>query len=287
MRTVSADTLTQAVRATLGPATEPRLVLILTSLLSHLHAFARETRLTHAEWRRGIELLTACGQISTAERNEVVLLSDVLGLSSLVDMIASPAGATPSSVLGPFHILGAPPLAYGGDLVGDHAGDALVVSGTVRRTTGAPIAGARIELWQTAANGLYSNQDPAQAPFDFRARLATNADGRFLLSTVRPAPYTVPTDGPVGDLLRAVGRHPWRPSHLHLIVDADGCRQLVTELFPADDPWLDQDAVFGVREALVLAYERVTDPAELPAELIRPPALPCWRVDHDLVLADA
>jgi hydroxyquinol 1,2-dioxygenase len=288
MRDVSTSSITDAFLATIAPSTPPRLREVLTSLVRHLHDFARETKLTHAEWRAGIALLTASGAITTEERNEFVLWSDVLGLSSLVDLLDSPAGATPSSVLGPFHILGAPMLAVGGDLRGDHPGEPLVVSGVIRRPDGTPVEGAVLEIWQTAANGLYSNQDPDQAPYDFRARMVTGSDGRYLFSTVRPAPYTVPTDGPVGELLRGVGRLPWRPSHLHVIVQAPGLQTLVTELFPSDDPWLDQDAVFGVRTALVLPYTQHTDRAALPPGLAAADRLPVpfTTASLDLVLAN-
>jgi len=254
MRNVTPDTLTDLLLGLSGPKTDPRLQEVLGALVRHLHAFAREVSLTHDEWRKGLELLTRAGEISDAERNEFVLFSDVLGLSSLVDMINSPQGCTSSSVLGPFHILGAPDLPIGGDMIGDNPGPQVVVQGYVRDQAGDPIKGARIELWQTADNGLYSNQDPNQADYNLRISMVTGADGRYALSTIRPAPYLVPTDGPVGDLLNATGRHAWRPSHLHFIVQAPGHRTLVTEVFPSDDPYLDADAVFGVRSDLVMEY---------------------------------
>jgi protocatechuate 3,4-dioxygenase beta subunit len=287
MRTVTKETLTETFLGYCADDTDPRLKLILERLAHHLHAFVQETGLTHAEWRKGIELLVKAGEISDANRNEFVLFSDVLGLSSLVDMINSPPDATASSVLGPFHILGAPALPVGGDLRRDNAGAAVVISGQVRDIDGRPIPGAALEIWQTADNGLYSNQDPAQPHYNLRARMIVGDDGRYAFTTVRPAPYTVPEDGPVGELLRATGRHPWRPSHLHFIVEAEGFRTLVTELFPDDDPYLDQDAVFGVREDLVMAYRRHDDPADLPAGLeaadrIEPPF---FTVDFDFTLA--
>lgn len=254
MRNVNADTLTDLLLALSGPDTDRRLQEVLTSFVKHLHAFTKEVGLTHAEWRKGLELLTRAGEITDAERNEFVLFSDVLGLSSLVDMVNSPSDCTSSSVLGPFHILGAPDLPVGGDMIGDNEGPQVVVEGRVTDQSGAPIEGAKIELWQTADNGLYSNQDTAQSEYNLRISMTTGADGRYALSTIRPAPYLVPTDGPVGDLLNATGRHAWRPSHLHFIVQAEGYRSLVTEVFPSDDPYLDADAVFGVRADLVMEY---------------------------------
>lgn len=287
MRNVNQETLTQVFLDYCGPETSPRLRFLLEHLVNHLHDFVRETELTHAEWRKAIELLTKAGEITDDERNEFVLFSDVLGLSSLVDMIGSKPGATSSSVLGPFHILGAPDVAYGGDLKKDNDGATVVVQGQVTGSDGKPLNDATIELWQTADNGLYSNQDQAQPEYNLRARLNVSDDGRYAVTTIRPAPYTVPDDGPVGELLHATGRHPWRPSHLHFIVSAPGYRTLVTEVFPDDDPYLDEDAVFGVREDLIMKYVEhsgstpVADTFEAADRLTSP----YYTVDFDFVLA--
>lgn len=260
MRTVTQDTITDVFMNYFGDGTDPRLREIMGSLARHLHAFARETKLTHEEWRTGIAFLEKAGEISDETRHEFVLLSDVLGLSSLVDMINSVEGGTSSSVLGPFHITGSPPLALGGDMKADFEGQVLLASGRVLATDGTPIEGAELDIWQTAPNGLYSSQDPDQDTYSFHGLQTTDAAGRYGFTTVRPVSYTVPTDGPVGDILRATGRHPWRPSHLHYIVTAPGYRPLVTEIFPDDDPYLDQDTVFGVRSDLVMRYvERPAD----------------------------
>ena len=287
MRSVTKETITQSFLDYMADDTDPRLKFVLERLAHHLHDFVRETDLTHAEWRKGLELLYAAGDISTPERNEFVLFSDVLGLSSLVDMMHSSPDSTPSSVLGPFHILGAPKVPVGVDLVGDNEGDVVVVAGRVLTPEGEPIAGAELEIWQTADNGLYSNQDDAQSDYNLRAHMTSDKDGRYLFSTVRPAPYTVPDDGPVGELLHATGRHPWRPSHLHFIVQADGYRSLVTEVFPSDDPYLDEDAVFGVRERLVMEYQKRDDASGLPDDLAIKPDLkaPYYVVDFDFVLS--
>jgi len=284
MRDVNATSITDAFLATQGKDTDARLSEVLSSLSRHLHDFARETRLTHAEWRSALQFARDCGRITTDERDEFVLLSDVLGLSSLVDMLHSPADGTPSSVLGPFHIRGAPELPVGGDLQRDIPGETVVVSGVVRGLDLAPIEGARIEVWQTAPNGLYSNQDEAMDPMALRARLLSDSAGRYAFTTVRPAPYTVPTDGPVGRLLGGMGRHPWRPAHFHIIAEAVGHRALVTELFPNDDPWLDQDAVFGVRPALCVALNRHESIADWPMSLSRSPSAPFFTVDFDIIL---
>lgn len=256
MRDVQADNLTDVFMAYLGDDVTPRTREIMGALVRHLHDFARETRLTHAEWREGIAFLEACGDISDAERHEFVLLSDVLGLSSLVDMLHSTTEGTSSSVLGPFHITGAPNLPLGGDLRGDLDEPVLLVEGRVTAPSGAPVTGATLDIWQTAPNGLYSSQDPAQDVYSFHGLQSVDAAGRYRFTTVKPVPYTVPSDGPVGDILRSCDRHPWRPSHLHFIVSAPGFRTLVTEVFPDDDPYLDQDTVFGVRRDLVMHYEK-------------------------------
>ena len=288
MRNVGTHSISDAVKATFKCEDE-RTALLLTRLVDYLHDYAREVNLTHAEWRKAIEMLTKAGEISDEERNEFVLFSDLLGVSSLVDMINSPPGGTESSVLGPFHILGAPDLPIGGDMKKDNEGPTSVVSGIVRDGNGKSIEGAVLEIWQTSDNGLYSNQDPGQDRFNLRARQVTGADGRYAFTTVKPAPYTVPNDGPAGELLAVTNRHPWRPSHLHFIVMADGCQTLVTELFPEDDPYLDEDAVFGVRESLILTYKRRDDLADLPPGLEAAASIeaPFYTVDFDFTLVPA
>lgn len=286
MRNVTKDNLSQVFLDYCGHETSPRLLFLLEHLAHHLHDFIRETELTHAEWRKAIELLTKAGEITDAERNEFVLFSDVLGVSSLVDMVNTHPDATSSSVLGPFHILGAPVLEYGGDLKRDNEGASVLVQGQVRSADGRPLHNAEIELWQTAENGLYSNQDAAQPDYNLRARLKTTEDGRYAVTTIRPAPYTVPDDGPVGELLHATGRHPWRPSHLHFIVSAPGYETLVTEVFPDDDPYLDEDPVFGVREDLIMHYEEQTDPKKADNAIAARDNLttPYYSVDFDFIL---
>ncbi|MBT0959355.1 hydroxyquinol 1,2-dioxygenase [Alphaproteobacteria bacterium KMM 3653] len=255
MRNVTKDNITDVFMGYLGEDMNPRLREVMSSLVRHLHSFAREVNLTHEEWNTGIAFLEKAGEISDAERHEFVLLSDVLGLSSLVDMLHSTPEGTSSSVLGPFHITGSPPLAIGGDMRKDFDAPVLLAQGIVKDPSGKPIKGATLDLWQTAPNGLYSSQDPDQDTYSFHGLQTTGADGRYAFTSVKPVEYTVPSDGPVGDILRACGRHPWRPSHLHFIVEAEGYRPLVTEVFPEDDPYLDRDTVFGVREDLVMQYQ--------------------------------
>lgn len=284
MKSVTPDTITDAFNAYCANTQDPRTRFILSRLAAHLHEFAKEVELTHEEWMAGIDALYRAGRISSPERNEFVLFSDVLGLSSLVDMIGSRAGGTEFSNLGPFHIAEAKWLEVGGDLIGATAGEQVVLYGHVRdAASGAPVPGAVMDIWQTAANGLYSNQDPAQPDGNLRCRMKTDANGGYAFTTVRPGPYTVPDDGPVGELLRATGRQPWRPAHFHFIIAAEGLRSLTTELFPDDDPYIDQDAVFGVRAQLAVKLIKETDPAAVPFALAARERLkrPFYRVQYD------
>ncbi|WP_299666714.1 dioxygenase [uncultured Ruegeria sp.] len=254
MRSVTKDNITDVFMGYLSKDTDPRMREIMGSLVKHLHDFARETNLTHDEWRTGIAFLEGCAAVETEDRHEFVLASDVLGLSSLVDMLHSTPDATSSSVLGPFHVSGAPPLPFGGDMKRHYGGPVLLAEGVIRDAEGNPIGGAELDIWQTAPNGMYASQDEEQDTYSFHGLMTTGEDGKYAFTTVKPVEYTVPSDGPVGDILRACGRHPWRPSHLHYIVKAPGYRSLVTEIFPDDDPYLDQDTVFGVRDDLVMTY---------------------------------
>jgi len=286
MRNVTTDNITDTFLGYFGKDTDPRLHEIMTSLANHLHAFALETKLTHKEWEKGLDILRSAGQITTPERDEFVLLSDVMGLSSLVDMINSSDGGTNSSVLGPFHISNSPAMEMGADLKGDTEGELILVEGMVKDLKGKPIGGATLDIWQTAPNGLYSSQDPDQDTYNFHALFTTGADGCYSFTTVRPVSYTVPTDGPVGELLNSTGRHPWRPSHLHYIIKAKGFRTLVTEVFPDDDPYLDQDTVFGVREDLVMSYKQQEASSFPESGFVMSGKVtePYSRVDFDLIL---
>ena len=285
MRNVTKDNITDVFISYMADDMPPRTFEIMSSLVQHLHDFARETKLTHDEWRQGIAFLEGCAAIETEDRHEFVLASDVLGLSSLVDMLHSSPEATSSSVLGPFHVSGAPPLPVGGDMKRDFGGPVLLAEGVIRDTEGKPIAGAEIDIWQTAPNGLYASQDEKQDTFSFHGLMTVGDDGRYAFTTVKPVEYTVPSDGPVGDILRACGRHPWRPSHLHYIVKASGFRTLVTEVFPDDDPYLDQDTVFGVRDDLVMAYSE-KPASEFPDGMVLSGKIdaPFLAVDFDVVL---
>ena len=289
MRNLTPQTITQAFADYAKNAPSARTRTLLVGLADHLHRFVREHQVTPAEWDAAIGALTRATAFTDDKRNEYILFSDLLGVSSLIDMVNAAKTGTPSSVLGPFHIEGAPELANGGDLWRGQVGEPLVVSGRVTDEAGAPLEGTVLALWQNAGNGLYAQQDKDQDPTNYHARLTVAPDGTFAFSTVRPVSYTVPDDGPAGDMLRALGRHAWRPAHLHMIIKAPGRAPLITEFFSDDDVYLDQDAVFGVRTNLVLPFRRTTDRAALPANLAARDSLPMpvWSADLKLALPDA
>jgi catechol 1,2-dioxygenase len=233
---------------------EARMTEVMQAAVRHLHAFAEEVHLTREEWMAGIRFLTAVGRRCDDTRQEFILLSDTLGLSMLLEMLEAPPapGATEPTVLGPYYVDGSPECADGGSIVAvpDTGGEALVVLGSVRDTAGRALAGATVEVWQVQPSGRYDvEDDPGKR--NLRARLHTGPDGGFRFTTVRPVDYTIPDDGPVGQMLRASGRHPWRPAHIHFAVAADGYQRLVTHLFDRASPYLDSDTVFAVRPSLV------------------------------------
>jgi catechol 1,2-dioxygenase len=231
---------------------------LVAAAVRHLHALVLETGLTHEEWRAGIAFLTAVGQTCTETRQEFILLSDTLGVSSLVEMTSAgtSADATENTVLGPFYVPGSPERAPGESIVEtDDPGPRALVTGIVRGVGGAPLAGAVLDVWQNASNELYAVQDPGQPPTNLRGTLVTDEQGRFAFRTIRPVPYPIPADGPVGQLLAVTGRHPWRPAHIHFMVTAPGYAPLITHVFDAASAYLDSDAVFGVRDSLVMRFD--------------------------------
>jgi len=232
-----------------------RLALITRSLVRHLHEFATEVNLTREEWFAGIEALTRTGQMCTDERQEFVLLSDTLGVSMLVEMLNhGDAGGTEPTVFGPFHVEGAPRKEMGESIVIDpmDTDQPLTVTGTVLDLAGNPIDGAELDVWETASNGDYDVQDPEQSEMNMRGVYTTGPDGRFEIVATRPIDYTVPADGPAGALLFENGRHNWRPAHFHFVVSAPGHRTVITHLFDSESNYLHSDAVFGVRDSLVV-----------------------------------
>jgi protocatechuate 3,4-dioxygenase beta subunit len=242
---------------------DPRLRHIMEVLVRHLHDAVRELQLTQAEWLAAIEFLTATGQICSDRRQEFILLSDTLGVSMLVDAInhRHADDATPSTVLGPFHVAGAPVMRMGETISRDGKGDPLAVFGSVLDPSGRPIENARLDVWQTSEDGFYDTQDPAQPDMNLRGVFETGVDGTFRFRSIVPASYPIPSDGPVGRMLAALKRHPMRPAHIHFIVSASGYESLTTHIFVGGDPFLKSDAVFGVKDALVLPFREVDDAA--------------------------
>jgi catechol 1,2-dioxygenase len=248
--------LTEQVVTSFANTPDVRLRTLMQSLVRHMHAFVRETQLTEEEWMSAIRFLTETGKMcDDVVRQEFILLSDTLGVSMLVDAINHrfATGATDTTVFGPFYIKGVPERAYGENMAFT-PGSPVVVHGQVRTTDGVPIANAVLDVWQTAENGMYSGQDTAQPPGNLRGRYRTDAEGRYAITTILPVSYPIPTDGPVGRMLDATGRHPWRPAHLHFMIDAPGHRRLVTHIFDKDDKYLESDAVFGVKPSLMVSY---------------------------------
>lgn len=287
MRNIDEHTITPAVIARLAESGNPRFREIMSSLVTHLHDFAREVKLTEAEWMQGIRFLTATGQKCDAKRQEFILLSDTLGLSMLVVAMnhAKPAGATEATVFGPFHVDDAPVAEQGTDLARGAPGAPLFVEARVKGLDGRPIAGAEVDVWQADEDGLYDVQRPELGDTR-RARgvLRTDADGRVRFRTVAPTAYPVPTDGPVGDMLMASGRHPWRPAHIHFLIKATGYQTLVTHIFRDADPYLDSDVVFGVRSSLIGDYA-LNAPGTAPDGSAM--SEPFYTLSQDFVLAKA
>jgi hydroxyquinol 1,2-dioxygenase len=283
MRKITEDTLTDIVLKTISEDADPRFREVMIGLIKHLHAFALETNLSKEEWLGAIEFLYQTGKKTTRKRNEFILLSDILGLSSIIDMVSSRGNddATPVSVLGPFYIEGAPFIENGGNLIAGNSGKHTLVKGRVFATNGAPIPNAVMDIWQNAENGKYSNEDPDQDENNLRARLNAASNGSYSFTTIRPTPYTVPEDGPAGVILEKMLRHPWRPAHIHFKVSADGYQDLITEIYPDDDEYIDADAVFGVRDALIVSFKQTASEQEAARYGLKSPFL---TVEYDFQL---
>lgn len=250
------DGLTAEVIARLDATPDPRLREITQAAVRHLHAFAREVNLTDEEWFAGIRFLTATGQMCDEVRQEFILLSDTLGLSSMVDLInhaQSDIHATEPTILGPFYVPESPMREFGDSMVEyEDGGEPTVLRGRVLDDQDQPIAGALVDVWQNAATGFYAVQQPdVQPATNLRGRYLTDAQGRFEIRTVRPVPYPIPNDGPVGQLLRQTGRHEWRAAHVHAKVSAPGYVPLTTHIFDRASKYLDEDTVFGVKDSLI------------------------------------
>ena len=278
------DELTQAVVASFDGSADPRTKTLMSALVRHLHAFAREVDLTEDEYFTAIDFLTRTGQISTGTRQEFVLLADVLGLSMLTVGLGNrkPPEATQSTVFGPFFVEGSPEVPIGGDIANGAPGQPCLVTGRVLNIKGEPVQNALVETWQADEEGFYDVQKDLDGPQN-RGHLTTDAAGNYAFWAVKPVAYPIPDDGPVGELLRAGGRGPMRPAHIHFMVTAPGYSRLITHVFAAGDEYLANDAVFGVKDSLIADFTE--HPAGTPAPDGKTPDQPYYTVHYDLVLA--
>jgi protocatechuate 3,4-dioxygenase beta subunit len=274
-RATTEEDITREVIQRFEGTPDPRLREIIQSLVRHIHGFVREVRLTEAEWFKAIQFLTATGQMCSEKRQEFILLSDTLGISMVVDRInhPKPDGATEPTILGPFYRPGATLMPAGGNISPrDKGGMPTFVSGRVLDLEERPVAGALLDVWQTSSDGLYDVQDPSIEHMHMRGTFRTDKDGRYWFRTTRPKQYTIPQDGPVGEMLRATGRHPWRPAHIHFILSAEGYETVVTHIFDKDDKYLESDTVFAVKDSLICTFvQHDTRDADAERYGIEPP----------------
>jgi hydroxyquinol 1,2-dioxygenase len=280
MRNLDQNTITDSALERIANCGDARLMELMTALIRHVHDFAREVKLTPDEWMKGIEFLTAVGHLTDDKRQEFILLSDTLGLSALVDILANrgkSADATESSLLGPFFREGAPEMKTGESIARGLEGEPLMLHGRVTSIDGKPLGNASIDVWQAATDGRYDLQfdNFKGGEMNLRARFRTDADGRYEFRSVKPSSYPVPSDGPVGKMLNAIGRHPYRPAHIHFIISAAGYRPLVTALYIDGDRYIDSDVVFGSREQLVVKYRngKASEPDSIEYDFVVEPAV--------------
>jgi protocatechuate 3,4-dioxygenase beta subunit len=271
----------------IAKSTEPRLAEIVGVITRHLHAAIKEIEPTQDEWMSAIQFLTATGHMSDDWRQEFILLSDVLGVSMLVDAINNrkPSGASESTVLGPFHVPNVPELPMGANICLDGKGEPMLIKGRIMSTDGTPISGAKIDVWQTNDDGFYDVQQKGIQPdFNLRGVFRTSEDGTYRFWGAKPRFYPIPDDGPVGKMLESLGRHPYRPAHLHYIIEAEGFQKLVTHIFDPDDEYIHSDAVFGVKKSLLAKFELIENPEIIAIEGANSSF---YKVVHDFVLAAA
>jgi len=277
------EQITQNVLDSMAQTPNPRLKEVMSSLITHLHTFIREVELSEEEWMAGIQFLTRTGQMCDEKRQEFILLSDTMGVSMLVDAINHRAedGVTENTVFGPFYREGAQELPMGATISQDGRGDPVVVMGRVLSTSGKPLANALLDIWETDENGLYEQQDPEQPDMNLRGKFRTDSEGRYCFVGIKPVSYSIPDDGPVGRLLRALKRHPFRPAHIHMLVSAEGFAPVTTHLFVKGDKYLDSDAVFGTKDSLVVDFVRHDSTEEAARYHV---TAPFYTVDYTFVL---
>jgi hydroxyquinol 1,2-dioxygenase len=286
MRDFDEKSITEAVIARLADCDDPRFRHVMASLVHHLHDFVRDVRLTEAEWITAIQFLTDVGKTCTDQRQEFILLSDTLGISVLVISINHPAeeGSAESTVLGPYYWEGAPDMPLGSNLAEGVKGEPAFYSGRVLGANGKPLANALLDVWSGDGEGNYDMQMPGDVGMKARGRIRTDSEGRYWFRSIRPTFYPVPTDGPVGRMLAKMGRHPFRPGHIHMIVSAAGHEPVTTHLFVADSEYLDSDAVFGMKESLVAKFNRHPAGKAPTGESV---STPFYTVEYDFRLRPA
>ena len=279
----SEEQITQNVVDSMAGASNPRLKTVMTSLIRHLHAFIREVELTEEEWMAGVQFLTKTGQMCDDKRQEFILLSDTLGVSMLVDAINHRASgqATESTVFGPFYRSGAKELPMGASISLDGHGEPTVVMGRVLSLDGRPIPHALLDIWEGGENGLYEQQDPEQPDMNLRGKFRTDKEGHYRFVAIKPVSYPIPDDGPVGQMLLSLGRHPFRPAHIHMIVSAEGFAPVTTHLFVKGDKYLDSDAVFGTKDSLIVDFIRHDSTEEAARYNV---TAPFYTAEYDFVL---
>jgi catechol 1,2-dioxygenase len=279
------DTSDAVVIARMGDGIDPRLRQVMESAIRHLHAFVKDVRPTHEEWLKAIMFLTKTGHMSNDWRQEYILLSDTLGVTMLIDAInhSHGDGATENTILGPFYVENPPHYDNGANICLDGKGEPLVMRGRVLDTSGEPIPGATVDAWQTNEDGFYDVQQKGTQPeMNLRGIFTADGKGEYWFRSVKPRFYPIPDDGPVGQLLRAMGRGPNRAAHIHFKVKAPGFQEVITHVFPPDCPYLEIDAVFGVKETLIGDFRLIEDPAQARAFGV---AAPFWLCDWDFTLA--
>lgn len=264
MRNITYDNITETVVQAYSGAESARTGEILNLLIRRLHDFVREVNLTPREWEAAMGVLARAAAATDEDRNEFILLSDLLGVSALVDLMdgRQDRKASITTLMGPFYVPGTPVMQNGADLTGDNDGERIVVHGQIRNSDDTPLGGAKIEVWQNAPNGLYAVQDPGQPEHNLRGTLYADENGNYAFATAKPISYQVPEDGAGGELIRAGGRHCWRPAHIHIMITAEGCKRHISQIFDVNDPYIDEDAVFGVRAPLAVPYDRQPDEEE-------------------------
>ncbi len=278
------ENLTVTVLNSTQKARDARLREVTASLIKHLHAFIQEVKPSDEEWMAGIRFLTETGKLCTTDRQEFILLSDILGVTALKDRLNNPSGdgVTEATVLGPFYRVGAPEVPASTNIAGSIPGDPVVVQGQVSAPDGTPIPGAQLDIWQATGEGFYDVQlESLDGEMGLRGKIHTDNEGRYIFRTIKPSSYPIPHDGTAGKLLEALGRHPYRPAHIHFILSADGYRPVTTQIFVKGDQYLDSDAVFGVRDSLIVDFVKSHSQQEAAAYGFE---APFYKVEFNFVL---